>query len=1623
MKNKSLFVFVIFFLSFNGFSQDCSTQKSISDDVICSGQTASLILSSSELGVTYILRDGTTNIPGQTLTGTGANLTFNVSPTITTTYNVFVIECDFSYTDLATVTVNQIPDVIASIPIQTICSGSTISPIMLSGSLAGTNFNWTRSNTVLVTGLPTGDSGDISGSLTNNTTIPRIVTFTITPTLNGCQGTPITATVTVNPAIVITTSTTTLQRCSGISTSISGISSNISNTTYTWTRDNLINVTNIADNGSGLSLGIPINNTSVSQTVSFIITPNANGCSGTPFNITLIIDPKPNAIATPLSQNICSGESIQNIVITSDVIGTTFNWTRSNTSNVTGIPNTGSGDIILGNFTNITLTNQTVTFTITPISSNNCTGINITVTVLIYPTPYATITNGSQTICSGNAISTISFSGISSTLFNWTRDNTTNINGIANTGSGNINGILTNITTSQQIVTFTIIPIRNNCNGLPVTTTVTVEPISLGGAVTISLPNALPVIRTTTLCHVGSGTVYLSGYYGNIVRWETSTNAGVIWTSIANTNNTYNYSNITQTTIFRAVIQNQPNCTIAYSTSAMVNIIPNIRPAPVKATPAIICNGDSSVLTSESNYATSSVLATGGTFTNANPPGWSVGGCPNCLNASASNTIEGPWRLSATNGGTYSGIDYTSSGKFAIVNGEFNSILYTPTFNTFGLTSASLTFNHAYNLLAGAWGKIEISVNNGAYITLAQFNGPSTLGPYNNFSPTSIDLNTYLGQPNLRIRFNYHGIGASSWTVDNIQIPDAPLNLSTQWVDTITGAVISNNANMTVSPSVTTTYAVTSFLNGCNSFGTDGTTYVTVTVNPRPTAIIGEDQFVCYGGVAKINIEFTGTGPWRFTYFNGTTSTTLSNIISNPYLLTIPNVTTNRTYTITALNDSKCTANTSDITGLAIVTVLNGTKGLWTGLVSSDWFDCLNWSGGLPSSSIDAVIPTGISTMPIIDPLNSPYASAYSNIATVRDIIIANGASLWMSADSNLEVKRDWKNSGVFNPGLGTVTFNSNILNSVQTITAGTKLSERFYNLTLNCTNGSKGVSVADGFELTVTNNLLLTSGDLRLVGEAQLIQNGIVSNPSGGTGNLLKDQQGTKSSFHYNYWCSPVNSNSANYTLTKVLKDGTNSTLNPFNPSNISFGSSIYYADGSISNPIKISTHWIYKYAANTNNYFLWQHIGENGLINIGEGFTMKGVTSTALNTDSQNYVFKGKPNNGDINLNIALNQVYLVGNPYPSALDADAFIRDNIKDGGNAETNIFNGVIYYWDHFGGQSHYLGQYVGGYATYSLMGGVVAISNDPLINSIGATGTKIPKRFIPVGQGFFIQAVLDSNILSSSNNPNLISPITGGTVQFKNSQRIFKIESSANSIFFRNNNTIANDEIDNRQKIRLSFEAYSGLKRQLLIGVDSNATNFFDLGYDAPLIDLNSDDMYWNLSNTKLVIQAIPDFNPTQNIPIGIKISTAGNSKIKIDELENIDSSIEIYLFDNISGVYHDIKNQVFETNLPIGEYLDRFSLRFTNEVLNNDDIEEMNNGILIFTDSNNFLNIKNNTLNIIAETVYLYNILGQNVSKWDVEDEEQQSIKIPVEQFQSGTYIVKIQTNKRLLSKKVIIQ
>ncbi|MFV5689057.1 PKD-like domain-containing protein [Flavobacterium sp. ZT3R25] len=1700
-----------------------------SAQTICSTTTiTTMVLSGNVASTTFNwTRNNIGTVTGITASGSGdisGSLTNTTNAPVTVTFTITPIANGCSGTPIiATVLVNPTPNAVATNAAQTICSTTAITTMAFSGNVAVTTYNWTRDNTISVTGIAASGSGNISGSLTNTTNAAVTVTFTITPMANGCNGAPIIATVLVNPTpnAVATNAAQTI--CSQSAITAMALSGNVASTTYNWTRDNTVAVTGIGASGSGNISGSLTNNTNAPVTVTFTITPTANGCGGTPITATVIINPTPNAVATNAAQTICSASAITTMALSGNVAATTYNWTRDNTVSVTGIAISGSGNIS-GNLTNTTSAPITVTFTITP-TANSCNGTPITTTVLVYPTPNAIATPVTQTLCSASAITAIVLSGnVPSTTYNWTRDNTVAVTGIASSGSGNISGSLINNTNSAVTVTFTITPTANGCTGTPTTARVSIEAASAGGVVTVSQPSILPVVRIVTVCHSASGTIYLSGHTGSIVRWESSTTGGASWIPISNTGITYDYSNILATTLFRAIIQNGSLCTLAYSSTSIINVIPNIKPSPVTATPSTICNGDSTILSSQSSYATSQSLASGGAFDTANPKNWLVDGCGNCLSAGGSNTNPGPFQESATNGGTYSGINYTSSGKFVIANGNFNSILQTPVFNTLGLSSASLHFDHAYNLLAGASAKVEISIDGGTSYNaiLAQYNGPATQLPYTITTNMSIDLSAYLGQTNLKIRFNYQGTVGSSWAIDNIEIPEAPIGvLTSQWVDTNTNTVISNTnaTNATVSPTVTTTYAVTSYLNGCTSFGPNGTTYVTVTVNqrpvvsappgiicsddttnipltssepgttfawtvvqtgvsgaspgtlntiaqkltttgatagtavytitptsngcmgtaktvtiavnPRPTANIGPSQTICYDGTATFSIALTGTAPWTITYSNGITPTTVTTT-TNPYTFNISGITVNKTYTITGLSDANCNpALPQDLTGSATVTVLTGTAGIWTGLVSTDWFDCKNWEQGLPSSTINAVINSGFTNMPVINPSTSPFAAAYSNIASAQDLIIANGASVTMapSSISNLQISRDWKNSGSFVPGIGTVTFNGATANQIQTINAAIKTNETFYNLTTNNSGTAKGISVVDGFELTVLNNLTLTQGDLRLTGEAQLVQAGIAANPIGGQGKLLRDQQGQKNSFNYNYWSSPVSTNNTNYSIGGVLRDGTDVTTSPFSPGTITFGDGAYFADGAATNPIKISNRWLFSYNSLTpdsntglQNYFQWNYIGSNRVIKIGEGFTMKGTDGTASLLFSQNYVFVGKPNSGNIPLNIAVDQTYLIGNPYPSALDADEFIKDNLKDcsGCRASANIFNGALYFWDHFGLTSnHFLAEYVGGYATYTLMGGLVAIANDPLNINNGSTGAKTPKRYIPVAQGFFVDASLASSLAGT------VATVQGGTLNFKNSQRAFIRESSGNSIFMKE--SLSKKEqlvsIDQRPKIRLSLASSIGINRQLLVGVDSNTTNQFDIGYDAPMLEIEGDNIYWEFSNSKFIIQAIPDFNDDRIISLGLTIVNEGIAAIKIDALENISETTKIYLYDNVTGIYHDIRNSNFTISLAAGEYRNRFSLQFTNKTLGVDE-NNLNDGLMILYSTNyKVLIIQNKVLDLTVNDVRLFNLLGQAVANWDVKNENQNRIQISIKNLPSGVYIVKLKTSKGDYSKKIIIK
>ena len=1630
------------------------TSQPAATQTYCTGNTVNFSVTATGAGLTYQWYNGATAlVDSATIAGaTTSSLSISSLALADASNNYYCLvtgtsPCSAVASSYSILNVNQSASVTSQPAItQTVCEGTSVS-FSVSGTGGSLIYQWYKGAS------PLSNGGAISGASSTTLTInPVSLSDAATDYYciinNGCSSgvTSDNAELIVNPKAFIPNQTLTVCNQNGFTiTPTDGVPNAgtivPASTTYSWSAPSVTGglTGGTAQSGQTFISGNLTNPTNSNQTATYTVTPSTGAspnCNGATFTVTVTV--KPNATISNQTTTACSTNSFTftptsgggNIIPS----GTLYSWGLPIvTGGITGAA-TGSGQVsLIQTLTNPTGIAQTATYTITT-DSNGCAGSTFTLTVTVNPKPIAAVNIASQTTCSGVAFSNITLSNSinSTTTYNWTRDNTTNVTGTTSGTSGTIvaggsfslSNSLTNITTVAQTVIYTFTPVSNGCSGDTVTSTVIVSAPSTGGAVTSSLPGVLPAVSNITECHFATGTLYLSNHVGNVVRWEYTTTGGLTWIPVANTTTTYTYTNIVVSTFFRAVIQNGASCSIVNSSTTLVNVVPNVKPSPVTATPSTICAGNSSDLFSQSGYATSALLQAGGSFSNANPANWLVDGCGNCLSAGSSNTNPGPFQLSATNGGTYSGINYTSTGKFAIANGNFNSVMETPVFNTFGLTTASLTFNHAFNLQAGAWAAVELSLDGGATYTivLAQYNGPSTRTPYTAFPLTSIDLSNYIGQANLKIRFNYHGTVNSSWAIDNIQIPEAPANLTTEWIDSSTGQVISTSATVTVTPAVTTTYAIVSHLNGCTSFGPDGTSYVTVTVNQRPTASIGPNQTICNGGTATFSVALTGVGPWSITYSNGTTTTTVNNVNTNPYVFSVSGITTNKTYTITALSDSRCTAKAQDLTGSAVVTVLNGTAGLWTGLVSTDWFDCKNWAGGLPSATVNAQIPAGATRMPLIDPATSSYAALYSNIASAQDVIIANTATLTMGTNSNLYVSRDWKNNGVFTPGQGTVTFNGATVNQIQTINLGIRTKESYYNLILNTSNSAKGVSLVDGFELTVANLLTLQSGDIRLTGEAQIVQAGLVGNPTTGTGKIYRDQQGTKSSFNYNYWSSPVSNNGIDYTVADVLRDGTDVTTNPFSPTNITFGNPYNFADGAVTNPIKLSSYWMYKYTSVSTTYAAWQSLGSAGTVKIGEGFTMKGTDGIAPLSDTQNYVFAGKPNNGSITLNISPNQTYLVGNPYPSALDADEFIKDNIKDGaGRNTTNVINGALYFWNHFGGHSHYVGQYIGGYATYTLMGGVNAISNDVLVNNNGASGTLIARRYIPVGQGFFVGTTLAASLVA--NNPNLSTAITGGPILFKNSQRAFKVESSTNSVFMRaqSNSVAATDtEEDLRPKIKLRFDTPTGLHRQLLVGADSFATDLFDLGYDAPIADVNANDMYWDVSESKFVIQAIANFNSDRVIPFTIKITNPGVVTIKIDALENIPEATEIYLYDNQTGIYHNLKNDSFSITLSAGIHNKRFSLRFAAESLK---IAKnvANSGIAIsFANNNNSLNISNNNSKTTIEKVYLFNLLGQRIASWDVEN--QTNLQIPIQKISQGTYIVKVKTSNGVTSSKIII-
>jgi hypothetical protein len=344
--------------------------------------------------------------------------------------------------------------------------------------------------------------------------------------------------------------------------------------------------------------------------------------------------------------------------------------------------------------------------------------------------------------------------------------------------------------------------------------------------------------------------------------------------------------------------------------------------------------------------------------------------------------------------------------------------------------------------------------------------------------------------------------------------------------------------------------------------------------------------------------------------------------------------------------------------------------------------------------------------------------------------------------------------------------------------------------------------------------------------------------------------------------------------------------------------------------------------------------------------------------------------------------------------------FINDNLSS--------TTGSLYFWEHYTtNSSHVLVKYQGGYATRNLVGGTPPISPAG-ISGLGSS-SRIPNRYIPVGQGFFI-------------NGNA----TGGTINFNNSQRLFIKEDDAvnSNVLFRNNvntSVVVQKEFDNKQdtipqdnkftKIRFSYISPDNNKRELLIGfMNERATSDIDPGYDAVQFDTQPSDLYFINNNTKLVIQGDTYFDFKSSFPLGVKTAIGGKAKFVLNQSENFDTNSSIYIYDNVTNLYHDIKERDFEIDLLAGTFDERFSLRFNlSSTLSANNLNED-----VYKTIDYKVYLKNNiiTTNYVEEIslCYIYDMMGRKVSN-----------DIDVTNLSSGIYIAKLTINKNIITTKII--
>ncbi len=660
------------------------------------------------------------------------------------------------------------------------------------GSMTGDYVDNMLVDNIVVTGAASYSWSPTTGVTNANTATPTVtVPTTYTVTVTGGNGCSATDDVIVRPRPQVNTMTGTTI-CSGATFTVNPVNGTNgvvpAGTTYSWAAPSVAGITGTTAGNNATSItGAPVNTTNAAINVTYVVTPTGNGCTSTPFNVTVTVNPRP--AVTNMTASICSGATFTATPAnsTNGIVpaGTTYSWSVPVvTGGITG-GSIGSGASISGTLVNPTSTPQTATYTVTASTPSCAASGTFTVVVTVNPTP--AVTNMTVSACSGVAFSVTPVQGTNGTvpagtIYSWSTAPTVTggmTGGATGSGASSIGGTLVNPTTSNQTATYSVTPSVSGCSGTPFSVVATINP-------SVTVPGVITVSGTEPACQLtsaGSTTDYNSSITVGTQQWSL--------TGITNTNGTITTGAINSSN----GVVTWPN---GWSGSVTVNVV------------STGCNGPSAAAT-----RTVTVLPTVGS-------------------ATAPTVVSGTEPLcQLTNGTTTTGYGSTASN-----NTGFNWSISNPAAGSINSTTGVMTWANGFS------GSVNIQVTaNGCSGPSAQAIRTVNIGPSVTV-PTAI---TFTGtEPSCQLTAgsttDYNStasVGTLQWSLTGITNSSGTLLASA--INATTGVVSWPNG---WSGSVT----IRVVSNGCNGPSTAVTRLVNVTptvATPSVPAIISGSEPPC----------------------------------------------------------------------------------------------------------------------------------------------------------------------------------------------------------------------------------------------------------------------------------------------------------------------------------------------------------------------------------------------------------------------------------------------------------------------------------------------------------------------------------------------------------------------------------------------------------------------------------------------------------------------------------------------------------------------------------------------------------------------------------------------------------